>query len=475
MTDRTGSTSSFPSSLDQFEIKTSFNSELPLSQQATTSLEQAAHFNHMFDAVVNLENHVLAGSGGIGASVVTRWSSGITGSEEDIYGSNLKLGYSTISLTLTGDTYTATAMVPTSFGNDPFSLKGFAIGHSFSLDGTSSTQGLWANNSWGTEGPFNEMIKFYQFFTMIKPVTGRVFEYTIRNFPFHTSSETISSIFTDAMKLVTGLSWENLHVRTGWTGTGVDGLYVAPTVNGNTYWVAACEISNGDRWGWAYSTKLGVMTDSYVEWGEIVEYFVNTNFVEGQEVAYRLGPMVRATGTVTNANFYCLAIGDVPISFTGNQDIGKYAQILKVTGANLSYNGGDGQGRQVIGVWPAGTAVPPSAAASGFKWVGDISTRYRLKCETVTGSAKLTIQSSPSPYSVWSDLYGPYYDGTDPFLSGYSGFFAQAMNDSNHRWAKFYGEVSIVNLNSDTSVSGDLQLMFALVGPEANLSVESGA
>lgn len=495
MPNRDGSSSSFPGSLDQFVSKKKYNPDLPLSQQEFNSLEQASHFNHMFDALFKIESHLLAGSGGAGGLIVSRWSNGVSGSASDVYGSNLKVAYSTLSIVLTGNTITATGLVPSSFGVNPFDHRGFSVAHNLYITnpaGSANTQGIWANESWGDQGPYNEAIKWFQFFTLIRPVTGRLYEATIKNIPFHSTSESITSSFTDLLTCTSAAQavWD----RIGWTGTGgLAGISAHQTINGNTYLIMSSEggghltsppgNSNGNdsAYGWVWPTKFPNLTDSYVEWGEIVDRYSTPE--TGDECYSRLGPMIRASGTLSNASFYGIAIGDVPISANGlTGDGGRYGRIIKVVGANLGSvegAGGESGGGTLWGSIPTisyiGTGTAYTTSSSGYYWFGEAGTRYRLKCETVPGSAKITVQSATSPYSSWSDLYGPFYDGQSPLTSGYSGFFSQAMDGDSNRWVKFLGEVKVENLNSNTSIDAELQLLFLLVNPESNLTMESGA
>jgi len=231
------------------------------------------------------------------------------------------------------------------------------------------------------------------------------------------------------------------------------------------------EVNNGAHYGWAYSTKLGRMVDSYVEWGAIV-HCEATPDGSSTEVYTRSGPMVRAYGSLTNASFYCVALGDVPQNYVGSDNIGcKYGRILKVTGADLS------QDANSRASWPTGSVgylTHPTSGSSGYFWFGDLDTRYRLRCETVTGSAKVTIQKSLSPYSSWTDLYGPFYDGSSPITSGYSGFFSAALDAEDHRLINFEGHTKIENLNANTGISAEVELLFVLAGPEANMTMEEG-
>lgn len=478
MSDRTGSSSSFPTSRDQFVIKKSYNSSIALGQQEINSLEQASHFNHMFDAVFNIENHILSGSGGAGGTVVTRWASGVTNSNTDVYGSNVKLGYTALTASMTGNTITVTGMVPSSFGADPFRLNGFAMAHNLYLTNPTgaNTEGVWANKEWTGVQPFNTMMTWLQMFTLVRPITGRQFEVTVKNIPLHSTSQNIDPTFTDNMKLLTGAEFQHIWERPGWSGGGYRSLTAQATIGGICTWAGLSEERNDARYGWAYPTKLASMTDSYVEWGEILEHYT-TFTIETGECFTRVGPMVRAQGSITNASFYCIAIGDVPAgSVTPAGDPGLHGRLLKVSGANLSNEGpATTSGGGVT--WPSGTVNYISGggtSSSGYLWFGERSTRYRLKCETVPGSAKITVQSSPSPYSVWSTLYGPYYDGVSPIASGYSGVFSQAMNGDSTRYVKFLGSVVVGNLNSDTSVPIEVQLMFVQVGPESNMTMEVG-
>jgi hypothetical protein len=479
MPDRTGSLSSFPTSVDQFVIKKPIDNQKALSQQTTDSLERANHVNHMFDAMYKIESHVLGGSGGIGASVVTRYATGVTNSSTDVYGSNLKMGYSTLSITMTGNTVTVTGVVPSSFGTNPFYAKGFAMSHNFYLNSPEVSGGLYANKGWGEAGPFNEMIKFHQFFTFVRPLTGsagRQFEVMVKNFPFHSTSEQLSSTFTDTL-LNYAFDYQPLWQRSGWSGTGSNQAIAAKktVIAGITTFFMACETPITESYGWVWPSKLDKMSDSYVEWGPITA--TNSYSATTGDRFTRLGPMARANGTVNNATFYCVAIGDVPNNTAGlTGDLRKFGRILKVTGANLAV---------AATGWATSTATHftnGATSSSGFYWFGDVQARYRLKCESVTGSAKITIETANAPYSSWTTLYGPFYDGSSPLASGYSGFFSQAttatdaysQQNNSLRFVEFNGSVVVSNLLSNTQITGEVQLMYMLAGPESNLTMEAG-
>ena len=493
MPDRTGSLSSFPTSVDQFAIKKPIDPQKSLNQQNIEALEKASHMNHMFDAMYKIESHILGGSGGIGASVVTRWATGATGSSSDVYGSNLKMAYSTLSISMTGNTAVVTGLVPTAFGSNPFYAKGFAMSHNFYLNNTAVSGGMYANNkNWGQNGAFNEMMKFHQFFTFVRPLTGssgRQFEVMVKNFPFHSTSEQISSVFTDTL-LNFNLDYQPLWQRSGWAGTGANGaISASKTINNFEYLIISC-FGNGHQfsppiqtggqanYGWVWPTTLGKMSDSYVEWGAIDSTIMNLVGYVGERYS-RLGPMTRANGTLTNASFYCVAIGDVPSNaggLTGN--LARYATILKVTGANLTVS----EVTLTSSAWSAGTVAPitnGATSSSGYFWFGSLGVRYRLKCETVPGSAKITVEQAFAPYSSWTTLYGPFYDGTSPLASGYSGFFSQAHGTGNgysptSRWIRFNDSVAVGNLLSTSQITGEVQLMFMLAGPESNITMEVG-
>lgn len=476
MPDRTGSLSSFPTSADQFVIKKPIDNQKVLSQQTTDALERASHVNHMFDAMYKIEAHVLGGSGGIGASVVTRWATGATGSSSDVYGSNLKMAYSTLSISMTGNTVVVTGIVPSGFGSSPFYAKGFAMSHNFYLNSPEVSGGLYANKGWGEAGPFNEMIKFHQFFTFVRPLTGsagRQFEVMVKNFPFHSTSEQLSSTFTDTL-LNYAFDYQPLWQRSGWSGTGTnEAISAKRTVDGYMRLFLSCETPQSLSYGWVWPSKLDKMSDSYVEWGPIS----NTNSYSATtgDRFTRVGPMARANGTVNNATFYCVAIGDIPNNTGGlTGDLRKYGRILKVTGANLA---------AAATGWATSTATHftnGATSSSGFFWFGDIQARYRLKCETVTGSAKITIETANAPYSSWTTLYGPFYDGSSPLASGYSGFFSQAttatdlLSQQTNRYVEFLGSVVVSNMLNTTQITGEVQLMFMLAGPESNITMEVG-
>ena len=287
MPDRQGQLSTFPV-LDQFAIKKSYDFTKSLAQQDASALEEADHFNHYFDAIVKIQNYVMAGSGGVGGQVVSIGDSGTI--------SNCVLAYSTLTATMTGNTVTVTGLVPSHFSSDPFANPAFAMGtttYVVTRNSTGNTEGVWANTSWSESSPFNETLTWYQFFTMVRPISGRQFELFIRNFPIHSSSEQITPTFTDTME--TNINDQLLTLRAGWDGYATNKGLIAVIKDGvKGFWRADSERANERSYGWIWPKQFTSISDCYVEWGEIVERYATPE--TGNECYTRVGPMVRASG-----------------------------------------------------------------------------------------------------------------------------------------------------------------------------------
>ena len=476
--DRQGQLSSFPTSADQFAVKVPYDNSKTTAEQDADAIEQSNHFNHMFDAAVKIENYVLSGSGGVGGLVVSKYSYPVD--PNDVVHPNLKMAYATITLSMTGNTITATALVPAAFGDEPFKNKGFSMSHSTYVTprgATSAVEGIWANTNWGANGPFNDTFKWYQFFNMIRPVTGRTFELTVTNLPLHSTSESVQPTFTDNMVYTSSdpNSIQNIPSRTGWNGSatnrGLIALSSSKYGDGYAYWKCYCEYNDNKAYGWIWPKSLPEnLTNSYVEF-EVYQSVYETNedraqsFIDTNEIYSRLGPMVRANGTLASASFYCLAIGDVArdsLAGAGKTRIqeSRTGRLLKVIGTNLSTAPA---GKPTSGTaWSTGTTVTVLASAVDLNTA---NRRYRLQASGTT----ISVLQADSPYSSWSVAAS----ATDATLaSGMSGFFAQAMDDSSARGITFKNDLTITSLTS-SPLTVSTQLLFLQVEPESKLTMDT--
>jgi hypothetical protein len=371
---------------------------------------------------------------------------------------------------MSGNTISATAMVPSSFDVEPFKTKGFAMGHNIYVSTRSSSaslKGVWGGVNWGDDGPFNAMMALPQFFTLIRPVSGRKFEVTVTNFPFHSTSENVNASFSDSLTFAGPGESQDLSSRNGWTGASHNGgVIVNLTKSSEKILELKCEYKDDPSYGYAYSTKLANnLTNCYIEFGPIKETIFDSRYIDSLEVYSRFGPMVRFNGTLSNASFYALAIGDVNSNnYSSDDETGsRSARLVRVQSTDLSYNW---SGRSYA---YAGSAWSPSATVSAL-WASDITlqkgNKYRLKAV----STLISVEQSAPPYSSWS-VIASAVDST--IASGAIGIFSQNVNDSNTRGIRIYGPLVVSDLTTP-ALTIEAQFMFLQVGPEANLTMESG-
>lgn len=488
MPNRDGSTSSFPASADTFLIKRPYNSNLALDAQDPNSLEDASTFNKMFDAIVNMETYILGGSGGAGAGVVTRWSNGVVGSDTDVYGPNLKMGYSSINFTISGNTTIVTAMVPSSFGADPFHENGFSMATSLYITppgGVTTTQGIWANAYYGEYGPFNNMLQGYQFFTLVRPLGGQQFETTVTNFPFRSDGLLPGGNPSDNMLFNGPGLYQPLNSRDGWAGLSYNyGVALENTsIDGYNILQLQSEDQAGSKaemsWGFVYCDRVKPnLTNSYIEFGPIDRSAVGLQWMpDGWGAAHsvysRFGPMIRATGTATSAYFYGLAIGDVdrtPFitsgSVYGSSEVGsRTARLVKVSNVQLNQPV-DGTSH----TWTyAGSAWSPGATITDIGGIQltliPYTNRYRL---SAIGDL-ITVQTATTPFTSWTVVASAI---DTAYASGAIGFFAKGMEDGANRRMIFQGSVDVADLTA-TPIDAQLQFVFVEIDPQANMLMET--
>lgn len=468
MPDRSGELSTFPGSLDQFKIKKPINTSLPLGSQDPDALEHADHLNHMFDAVYNIEQNQY---GQAGQQVQTYYPDG-TGVG---FGDNLKMAYHSYSATMSGNLLTISGTVPAYFGSNPFNNFGFSMAHTtyFQPSDTSNIEGLWANKDWGNAGPWNSMIKFAQLFTMVTPGSGnsgRDFTIYIKNQPMHSTGFAFDSHWTDNLNRVPN-STLNPITDPFWKGTVQRNGLAFNYTPGNTYGQLVCSSEDGGYDCSAYVVPIGCIdtNDSSVQFNKasLFTYSTVAQMASG-EYWNRSGPMVRCTGDVASANFYCLAIGDVLNNRHGGGFDPYHARLLKVTGENLTQRFPNGSGQHGA-LWGGGGTVTDLLSGTTISVSGG---PYRLKVvgnqvsvENFTASGWILVPEMAVPVTDATPLPG-IANGLHPK----AGWFVKAMDHLQDRHMYIDGPIIVTALDSSSAnYTVTVQCLFAQIN-EAHMS-----
>lgn len=450
--DRDGSLSSFPGSLDQFKIKKSYNKDIALNLQHEDALERAAHFNHMFDAVYKIQQHLYRK---IGYPLVTRNS---TATGDQI----ARFEYASMTIPVSGTSATASGSLPSGMS---FYSNTFSVGHNVYCGfpgGSSLTEGIWANHNWGNFGPSNDMMAWAQYFVSIAPLSSSTFNLTVTKLPIHGTGSGSTGSFVDTFQIAQG-STIPIYNRPGWKFSG----YLNAITISREQWapysgilnyvpqiklVSGAQFPNQRSGGWAYPLGLPDFTDASITFSAL--YTASYPIVDAGYVFSRGGVMLRATGAVSGATFYCISFGDVKNNegaVASNRRL--YGRILKVENANLIVGlVGDASGYS----WGASGGTVTDLG-SAFFYFGDTTKRYRFK---VVGS-DLTVESASSPFTSWSTLYGPFTDTVSPLVSGKVGLFVKSFG-----WfypqtiAELRNEISIQSLDTIVPLDVEVQLFY---------------
>lgn len=447
---RDGSLSTFPDSVDQFLYKNPGDREL------------SSHFNHYFDAALNLENYLLGSLGGSLESLYSEEHSGTI-----IENENLLLSYVTVTGSLSGAITTVNfdLTVPARFGSTPFDDWRFSIGHSVYLNIGSTVKGLWANRDWGQNGSLNQMINLPQLFTSFKPTGGRNYRATVNLIKFGTGGADPNTFYDSFERGGTseqqspGADWVEEENGRGFTvktrnhSTGGQGnqswcLWVSPERGGNP------------GGGWIYPSNFPVSNDMEVEYDIYDWGFTGVDSGEYYSLA---GPMVRMSGTVTNASFYGVIMG--------HGTAAGHAQLVKVSGVNLMENYpttyAESQRPRPDSTNPntlAGTAGTVTVLASGFtvqKSAGHATTaKYRLRAEGTTISFTENFNGGG-----WTSLASV----TDSTLtSGKMGLWVKSLNGATDRIYALRNVYCRI-LDQTALLSVRLNILYALIGETGNI------
>lgn len=436
---RTGALSTFPTNADQFDLKTPFN--------ATGSTELADHFNHYFDAALNIETYLKTALGGQIVTYTSKSSSGL-----ELFGGDLLLSTVLLStnLTSTGGVYTISSTVPTQFGSNPFYDPRFSVAHAVYLTPLVSgevVKGVTANNQ-DDSTYLNALMNLPQAYGMVKPTGGTGFDYKLKILP----SLSVGSDFT-------GVFFDNFNTIYGNT---LGANWVINQSAGSSPWdIYKTTATDGVLRLWykkKYTTSFGSLLLRPVESiipsttaDQEIEFELEKRDGSASWYRARLGPMVRCTGSTASANFYGVALS--------NTDSNTYtAQLVKILNGDLTkQDSGD--------TWGLGSGTETDLGSSfivttTIQTSGAQAVRYKLTAQGTTISFQQKIGSGG-----WTTLVST----TDASLStGRPGFFVKRGGyGSSVRYVNYWIDDVYVRSLDALPASGykaEVRMLFALTG-----------
>lgn len=321
---RDGSLSSFPTSVDQFQIKTPFPSP-------PSDLERASHFNHYFDASLQLQR---ASRFGISGPVL----GGLSGSPA--LTKDLLLGSVVVSRQVPAGaaTVVATGSVPLGFGPSPFQDPAFAVG----ITSTVVPEGLPAHPvAEGLDTPvglYNDLADLPQVVTSFKPTGSHTFELHHRILsPVSESMGGTSSGFSDDFVRPNspslGTRWVEYERKSSYGDIASRSFEIV----GNSLRIQR-HYRSGDRWygggGFAFpSSHSNPSTDHSLEF-RLLEVTTPPNrnkLMLGPAVRFRFRetpPTLRPYERIYSVSGYVFALSVSSSSYM--------AQLVRLDGVNLS-------------------------------------------------------------------------------------------------------------------------------------------
>lgn len=281
---RDGSLSTFPHAVDTFTAVSS------------GSLELAIHFNHLFDACLNVEKFLV---GSIGGPVQSRYSAeyrgDIAAGENLLVGGDVFVEYASGSVTFTGE-------VPGIFGAEPFDSPGFCMLVSPYYRREEDVFGFGRNLPSGGE-TWNMLIRTPVVYTSVEPVSGSTYRLhaIVQNF-----METTPGMFTDNFNRPDSFSlgpyWMESELKPGSIRIG---SHRSSDRNRCTIWSRErTDPQTPQAGGWAIPAVMTPSTDHFVQF----KYVERVNDA-GPSDTSRAGMMIRATGAPTSGSCYAFIIG----------------------------------------------------------------------------------------------------------------------------------------------------------------------
>lgn len=457
MSFRDGSTSTFPASADSFLVKRPGDEE------------RAAEWNQMFDACYNLEDYL---SGVLGGNLQSTYSQEFAG--EVVSGSNLLLAYKTVTIQVSGNTASASALVtvPSIFGGNPFNdLRFSMIPTVYIQPGAGSFESTWGDKSWGNAGPLSQMFYWPQVYTSITPSgTQFIANFHIKNF---SAGGLTSGTFFDSFTR-TGGTQQN-SVGPSWKEEEIGNPFLIKQKTSSQYSSSTkyCLLVSSERaglggdpgGGWLYPVIVPTSSAQSIEW-EMFDWDFGASGAGQNSNQYKnlIGVMVRATGAVTGASFYGVEIG---------HNLGQnIARIIKAVNVNLKEHFPT---TYTEGMRPppgpsnpntlAGTSGTVTELASGIT-LGRLDTLGHSYAYRFTASGDiLTLEQSVSG-TAWTFVAS----GQDSALgTGRCGFWAKSLNGATRR--EHYFRDCYIRILDPSSVYFNirLNLLFAMVGTLAKI------
>lgn len=464
---RDGSLSTYPNAVDQLAIKWPIGNDRINGQTASTrnDLERSGHWNHMFDACLQMEKYLQKISAG--GAVVTYNSSGAI-----VQGPNLVLAYELRTLPASGSQteWVYTLNTPAIFGPTPFTDWRFTIAPSVYVNvvGPSYLRPAAGSMSAFSDNDYRpELLSVYQPHVLVEPVSGRVFKLRIRTHQMHPKSQLIGECLETCQRPTTtdvlGSSWlragdydamgiGNQTFGVGGAGTllylSSEGKYTDP----NTTWWE-------ENWGVAFPSSMGVSNDQQV----IFRPFTwKGDGVEVGDYMSRVMLALRVSGdwgyTGGNMNMYAVVFGDEQMTSANLPTIGR---LVKFTN-NYLFD---------INVYDS-FSLTAAAAAASVTGLGTFPLRFasdhslpNLKYRFRVQGSTLTVAEAPDGVTYTTLL--SVTDSTH--TSGSVGMFALPMRGTGTnekcRRTMFFDYLLYQVLSGESPCDVKANILYSLIGP----------
>lgn len=328
---RDGSLSSFPTSLDNFDITWPFGQDrINGTGAGRDDLEQAEHFNHLFDGALQTEKYIQNRVAGSIKAYGTRTEGGALSPTGAL---QMSVALYTLPVTGTGSPwYEYTLDIPTQFGSNPMYNWRFSIVPSVYLSTgqtASSIQGVATNTElrYSYLGALNSMP---QLITMVMPATGQPTKYKLCIKPLALGENTLSlsgKSFSDFQSADARES-ATQNLGPGWITAGDDnamavahydlvsnspGSLLALSSQGSILGGTMAQSTVGNA-GIGVPATIPSTADHEVRFRPF-EYSNAQRETSG--VLNRVGFFVRWNGDSETPSFYCLTIGEQTMPTTG--------------------------------------------------------------------------------------------------------------------------------------------------------------
>jgi hypothetical protein len=289
---RDGSLSTFSGALDQFVIKTPYNTG---GTSPATSLVKAEHINHYFDACIRIQQYLKTK---LGKNLATLDNSTQKAPNGYTYGS-AKLAYTSHTMTMSSaSTLTITEQVlnvPASFGTTPFNNRTFTIAPTLVIKDSLNlfSQGI-SYYDLSDQDYISNLQSLPQFYVTIHPTNPTVNnQFTLRVY----SSEATTSNLKGLSQLISGLVTDNLEnintKATQQTRFMEPFLWNEPLLGNYVNKVQVISESAGAKYIRLYSNKLGQPVSSLLLSKVVAS---NNCYVESKYKTKATGPVLARCG-----------------------------------------------------------------------------------------------------------------------------------------------------------------------------------